>query len=227
MIVEAYAALDTLHATLSAAEDRMISVERLHATRSGSLRSIFWVHGDAEASLAEVLLDDPTVTSVRELSKTEDAWLYRADHAASTDISETYAAAVANDIMILNAVGDAEGWLLKCWMPTRKCLSAFRDQCVSQGVELTIRSMYNDEPHSAGELYGLTEPQREILLLAAKTGYFQIPRDITLADLAARLGLSSQAASERLRRGMRTLVRNVLDGRRPLFNGIQDFERRK
>ncbi|MUV89266.1 hypothetical protein GJ629_04600 [Halapricum sp. CBA1109] len=50
-----------------------------------------------------------------------------------------------------------------------------------------------------------------MLQLAVRRGYFTIPREVTLSELAAELDLSSQAASERLRRGIRTLVQTVLD----------------
>jgi predicted DNA binding protein len=52
----------------------------------------------------------------------------------------------------------------------------------------------------------LTDEQREVLQVAHDLGYFDVPRSATLADVAAELGISSQAASERLRRGHRQLI---------------------
>lgn len=219
MIVEASADLDVLNATLSGTDDRLVTLERLHSTRRVPLRSVFWLHGNGSPSLESSLTNDPTVTDARELSRAREATLYRATHPESLPLVDTHEAAVAADVLLLDAVGDAEGWSMKFWMPDRQCLSTFREDCQRTGLTLQVNSMYNDDPQPVGDLYGLTERQREILLLAAQSGYFQIPREITLADLAAEIDLSSQAASERLRRGMRTLVDNVLADSSPLAGG--------
>jgi len=48
--------------------------------------------------------------------------------------------------------------------------------------------------------------------LARDRGYFRIPRDATLADIADEMGITSQAASERLRLGMAELTREHVEG---------------
>ena len=53
--------------------------------------------------------------------------------------------------------------------------------------------------------------ERELLRSAVDEGYFAVPREIALCDLAAAHGMSSQEASEHLRRGLDTVVRNALD----------------
>ena len=50
----------------------------------------------------------------------------------------------------------------------------------------------------------------EALVLAVERGYYDIPRQCTTAQLAAVLGVSDQAVSERLRRGIATLVEGTL-----------------
>jgi predicted DNA binding protein len=56
----------------------------------------------------------------------------------------------------------------------------------------------------------VTGPQREALVLAVERGYYDIPRRCSTAELAAVLGVSDQAVSERLRRGIATLVERTL-----------------
>lgn len=58
---------------------------------------------------------------------------------------------------------------------------------------------------TAGDI-GLTSEQYEALTEAIQYGYFEIPRDISLVELAAELDISHQALSERLRRAYRTLI---------------------
>jgi predicted DNA binding protein len=58
--------------------------------------------------------------------------------------------------------------------------------------------------------YGLTAPQRQALLLAAEYGYYDVPRNGTLTDIAGELDISEQAASQRLRRGTRALLESTI-----------------
>jgi predicted DNA binding protein len=47
----------------------------------------------------------------------------------------------------------------------------------------------------------LTDRQREYLTVAHRHGYFDVPRECTLADLADALGVDKSSASETIRRG--------------------------
>lgn len=69
----------------------------------------------------------------------------------------------------------------------------------------------DDEP-GTGVGFGLTPAQRDTLIMAVKNGYFAIPRETTLDDIAEEVGISSQAASERIRRGTETVLRKALIG---------------
>lgn len=72
--------------------------------------------------------------------------------------------------------------------------------------------MFSATRPDVGSGYGVTARQREALLLAVEWGYYAIPRETGTADLAARLGISKQSVTERLRRGTANLVRNTLGG---------------
>ncbi|WP_394349503.1 helix-turn-helix domain-containing protein [Natronococcus pandeyae] len=69
----------------------------------------------------------------------------------------------------------------------------------------TVRSVVDSADESTGRR-GLTTPQREALACAVRHGYFEIPRRISLEELAAELGVTHQALSERLRRASDTLA---------------------
>jgi predicted DNA binding protein len=211
MIVEAHASLDLLSTTRTALDTPTITVERFDTARSVPLRSVFWVQGAGDDDVADALADDETVADYRRLSTTADASLFRAYHPADASVTDLYDCAVSNDVLVLEATSNADAWEFDLWVPDRESLGHFRDRCDDAALSLSIHSMYNDEPQVVGDVYGLTEYQREILQLAVRRGYFTIPREVTLSELAAELDLSSQAASERLRRGIRTLVQTVLD----------------
>lgn len=46
--------------------------------------------------------------------------------------------------------------------------------------------------------------------MALERGYFSVPRDAQIGDLADELGVSTNAVSQRLRRAMENLTRNTL-----------------
>ena len=58
----------------------------------------------------------------------------------------------------------------------------------------------------------LTDRQREVIEMALRKGYFEVPRECTLAELADALGVDSSTASTILRRGQGQLVKAVLSG---------------
>lgn len=214
MIIETSLQLDLLAEVFEAAEQRRVSLERFTATAQIPLQSVFWLFG-ADSPRHEVAAD-PSITEVRTLSRSDEATLFRARHPRDLPIVEAYTAAVANDTVLLDAVGNVDGWWLKLWLPDREGVRRFREDCRDVGISIEVRSVYADDPRPSGERYGLTDCQWEILQLALQRGYFTIPRETSLAELAAELDISGQAASERLRRGMRTLTRNILDEHYPI-----------
>ena len=56
----------------------------------------------------------------------------------------------------------------------------------------------------------LSDKQRELLESATNEGYFKVPRETSLAELARAYGMSDQEASEQLRHGLDVLIRETL-----------------
>lgn len=111
---------------------------------------------------------------------------------------------------LLRATGEADGWRFQGRFPTRNALSAYQSQLRDGGLDPAIRRVYTpDEPDGTAD-YGLTDCQRETLTLAVERGYYDVPRSSSTADLGAELDVSDQAVTERLRRGIDTLVSNTL-----------------
>jgi predicted DNA binding protein len=63
---------------------------------------------------------------------------------------------------------------------------------------------------TANGKYGLTSAQHEALTLAFESGYYDVPADVTLDSLSKMLGITSQALSERLTRGTKTLIESTV-----------------
>lgn len=58
----------------------------------------------------------------------------------------------------------------------------------------------------------LTDRQRECLTVALRAGYFETPRDCTLADVADRIGVNKSTASKTIRRGSARVIEWFLIG---------------
>ena len=58
----------------------------------------------------------------------------------------------------------------------------------------------------------LTDRQREVLATAVRMGYYSVPRECTLADVAKSLDVDKSSVSTTLRRGEAKLVKSSLLG---------------
>lgn len=73
----------------------------------------------------------------------------------------------------------------------------------------------------------LTDRQRELLLAAVDLGYYDVPREATLTEVAERVGIAKSTCSETLQRVERTVVREFVDDlpRRPVDAEIATADR--
>ncbi|WP_049914504.1 helix-turn-helix domain-containing protein [Haloterrigena salina] len=121
----------------------------------------------------------------------------------------------ANGI-ILDMKNDGNGWILTVWMPDRTNLAPLWDYAERNDIDIELLRV-NEYASLGNTDAGLTDSQREALLVALDTGYFEDPRNATLSDVAADLDISQPAASGLLRRGTKRLIVSSLvdDGENP------------
>lgn len=98
-----------------------------------------------------------------------------------------------------------DGWQLKQQFANRDELAAYRDSCLKAGADFRLDRLYESDSTSE-TIPGVSEKQREALLAAYETGYFAVPRQTSLEDIAAELGISQSALAERLHRGQSHLL---------------------
>ena len=108
-------------------------------------------------------------------------------------------------IHVLHAVGGMGGWQATLQIPEWSRFHEFQSFCASREVTLSVQRLYEPEGERGGK-FGLTAAQREILVTSHEAGYFKEPRQASLDQIATTLGISSSAASGRLRRALDTLV---------------------
>jgi predicted DNA binding protein len=110
--------------------------------------------------------------------------------------------------VVLDMGNEGSAWDLTVWMPDRASLARLWDHARSNGIDIELLRV--NEYATLDDGTGLTDSQREALLVAFETGYFEEPRDVTLGEVAADLGISQPAASGLLRRAIRRLVVSAL-----------------
>lgn len=91
---------------------------------------------------------------------------------------------------------------------TREQFEAFGAALDDTGFRYELLSVVQAE----GDEDLLTDRQREFLEAALRRGYFAVPRDCTLAELAETLGVDKSTASETIRRGTERVVDRFLLG---------------
>lgn len=118
-----------------------------------------------------------------------------------------------NDSVIETIVVTDRGWRQRRWFADR---AAFERYCAfwrANADAFELRRLREDEGFGPAATDGLTERQREALAAANEMGYFDVPREASLGEVAGTLDISASSLSERLRRAQSHLAEEVLDGR--------------
>jgi predicted DNA binding protein len=189
-------------------EDARFELGRMIPTTDRIIPFLFVENVDTDALEAHLAADD-AIGSVALLDDFDGQSLFRLEWPTGTD---GFVDAInAHEAAILEGSGTNERWEFQLRFPDSADIGAFSADCEHAGIDLDLKRLYQpDEPPV--ESSGLTPTQRETLLTALKMGYFAIPRRITGEELAAELGISDQAVSERLRRAQTSVFGALLLG---------------
>jgi predicted DNA binding protein len=87
-------------------------------------------------------------------------------------------------------------------VPTHEAFRGILSDLEKSGHKVTVRKVGKFEP----QIDVLTENQERIFWLALKSGFFDYPRHVGMAELGAKLGISAATLSEIMRRGTRRLL---------------------
>ncbi|WP_336345468.1 helix-turn-helix domain-containing protein [Halalkalicoccus ordinarius] len=161
----------------------------------------------ALADLDGLLETDPTLESVECIAAMNESRVYRTRWIESIETAVDLILEAGTTVLEANTVDDQ--WRLRALFPDRESLSQTYERCEEHGLSMTVDRIYgfDDDSH---QQFGLTGQQRETMLAALEHGYYDVPRESSLTDLAETLDISHQALSERLRRGHGNLVKHAL-----------------
>lgn len=192
-----------LVAELPSAEIEVARFER----RADAAAVYVWIRGADGADVESVLSSDEQLEGVTRLERTDDGELYKVSWAVDSPLIRCMA---ATNGAIMQARGTADGWRLKIWFDDSSDAGRFQQCCHDRDVPLAV-----DRLKSLGDVVeddgtSISASQREAIELAYRRGYFEQPRRISQEELAEELGISSSAVGGRIRRGLVTLVEEVV-----------------
>lgn len=196
----------TLGRMISGNSEARVRFERLIPI-GDSFIPYLWADDDSVQTIEDNLRNEPDITAVEVVDKANDRALVRVEWAEEADgLREALAETDAN---ILEGLGVHDSWRFQLRFDDHERLSEFYRSCAAKGISLDVEAVHDpDINRPLGIIEDLTDAQIDSLEIALKEGYFDVPRRINLVELAEQIGISDSALSQRLRRGVAT----VLDG---------------
>jgi predicted DNA binding protein len=201
--------------TLTALPAVECECEKIVTSGEEAVMPLVWLRGGEAAVVRQTLQDDPTVAEVELLSAFENEQLYRMTWVGPVQL--VLQILTTAEATIMAAYGTGEQWTLRMLYPSQEALTTTIEFGKEHGIPFDITTIRHLEGEPAGR-YGLSEGQYTALTTAATAGYYDIPREKDLQAVAEELGVSHQALSEQIRRGMLALIEDTL-----LF-GLQSVE---
>lgn len=182
-------------------------VERVVKGGEEAVMPLLWIRGTDPQTFREACRDDPSVDDVTLLAEFDDEHLFRMYWVDHVDL--LLQMLTNSRATVLDAFGSGERWHLRVLYPDREALNRTHEFCENHGLTFDIEVIRELDGEPTGR-YGLTEEQYEALVRAVELGYFEVPREVDLEELADELDISHQALSERIRRGCEALIEDTL-----------------
>ncbi|GAB3027205.1 helix-turn-helix domain-containing protein [Natronobiforma cellulositropha] len=196
-----------LAGTFEALPDLEVRVKSVVADGPLQTMPLVWMCGATREELDAALASDHSVDRATCLLEDPEAgeWLYRLEYTES--VGERCRCIYDHDGTILDAGCSSDRWTFRLLFPDRDLLSGTVEALESAGARVDVRRLV--EAGRDGDLTEtamLTEPQEEAISEAYRRGYYDVPRGVSLEELADELDISHQALSERLRRANKVLA---------------------
>ncbi|WP_440010555.1 helix-turn-helix domain-containing protein [Halomicrococcus sp. SG-WS-1] len=196
-----------LSETLRAVPEVHVEIERVAADEE-RITPYFWAAGDDFSTFEDALERDDTIQDIVTLEEHDEERFYRGHWKQDSD-EITHAVSLV-EATILEASSDDSEWDVRMLFPDEQTLTEFHDYCSERDIAFELTRLYDSRHPEALGKYEITPKQREALLTALDSGYFEVPRTTGLEGIADNLDISRNALSTRLRRGHANLIRNTL-----------------
>lgn len=192
---------------LRAVPEMDVEADRLAAHSRHWVMPCLWTAGGDFDAFDAALDADPTVEEVVTTAEYDDEKFYQVNWAE--DVKRLLDAGLDQEGSLLRAETNRDDWHLTIRFSSHDQFEAFRAYLTDEGITFQLENLTRA---TAPQQFmgGLTAAQRDALVAAVENGYFAIPRETTLEEVADELDVSTQAASERVRRGVEQFVETML-----------------
>lgn len=188
--------------------DTTVTLETMVPISDDQPIPFFRTHGPAGDTFEAAVRSHRAISDIQTINTHDGETLYALDWDYTDDIFLSLVTQL--DGHLLEGSGGADQWTFRLRFPTHDALSTFKEYCWDADIPVEIVHIYNPTVPEAGPWYGLTDRQRRTLMAAVERGYYSLPRQTSTKNLAETFDVSDQAITERLRRGIETLVTNTL-----------------
>lgn len=196
-----------LSAVFEQLPDAKIELDRVIPTEKAVI-PYFWIYADDTENFTTDLSEDIGVEQVQIIDQVEDQMLVRIDWNLAHESVLT--GIVNTDVTLLSGVGNEKRWTFEVRAEEQEAVSEFQAYCRDNDIPINLTQLHALSSLEPGREYDLTDGQKKALILGYSRGHFDSPRKATQEDLAEELGITRQAVSSRLQRGIRRLVASTL-----------------
>lgn len=153
---------------------------------------------DYPAAVADAVASHPSIENYEKLESVDRRVLGRYE----TSDTQLYEFASSMSVTIEFPVAVQNGWYEFDLTGTREEFERLEKALGSLPLSYKLESIIGSRDPATL----LTDRQREILELAVREGYFEVPRECTLADLAEKLNVDKSTVSTVIRRGEQQVI---------------------
>ena len=194
--------------TSAVVPDATFEAVRVAAHDHSSALALLHASSDEPEKLDRAIQNDETVEDATCLLLENDQSLYRITWKQA--VQKVLDVLLRRDGTLLAAQKQADKWRIRLLFPDRVVVSKAYKNWRKRGLDFSVRRVNGVSDMTECSGITLSPCQQETLIEAFHMNYYDVPRSVTLEDLADNLDVTHQALSERLRRGHRNLIGSTL-----------------
>ncbi|WP_416841685.1 helix-turn-helix domain-containing protein [Haloferax sp. DFSO52] len=166
------------------------------------------VEGSNPEALLDALKSDPTVTDAAYLGSIGDDNRYRVHFESGVPLVPPSTTEMG--VRVISVQHEDGAWNVQMHLPAHSTLHRVQSHYHDHDITFRVKRLHVARDTDVGAETMLLPGHREVLLVAYRNGYFNVPRKISQGELAKRLGISKSGVSQRIRRAVGRLVKATL-----------------
>jgi predicted DNA binding protein len=198
-----------LEETLGRLDDATFELKPSLAVEGPGLTAQLQVHTPDVLALEAAFDEDPTVARYERQVSSDETHLYRVQWAREPPAIELL---LGNGGSPVRASTEGGKWHITVLFSDREMLSRAADSCDRIDVRIMLDKLTPAEISTENPCR-MTDVQIETVKRALELGYYEIPRGVTLVEIAEEMDVSHQSLSERLRRAHGRIVAQLLESK--------------